>query len=66
MNKNAKEILFLIQERLEKHPSERFAQALFNLKITEFADKKKPESKEYLLRDFYYDEDNEVLNRIKR
>jgi hypothetical protein len=64
MNENAKTILILIAQYLEENPSVRFTQALFNLGITEFADKNDPGSKGFLLRDIYNDDDLTVLLRI--
>ena len=64
MNDNKKIILTTIEQYLEKNPSIRFAQALFNLGITEFADKNNPEAKGFLLRDIYNDSDDDVLKRM--
>jgi hypothetical protein len=64
MKDNIKMILTMIEQYLVKNPSIRFTQALFNLGITEFADKKNPEAKGFLLRDIYNDTDDEVLKRL--
>jgi len=64
MNENQESILFVIKQYLEKNPSIRFTQALFNLGITEFADKNNPEAKGFLLRDIYNDSDIDVLERV--
>ena len=66
MNENAKTLLTLIEQYLEKNPSIRFTQALFNLGITEFADKDNPEAKGFLLRDIYNDDDLSVLERVAK
>lgn len=66
MKDNTKTILTLIEQYLEKNPSIRFTQALFNLGITEFADKGNPEAKGFLLRDIYNDIDDEVLERMAK
>lgn len=65
MNKYAKEILILIDQYLENNPDIRFAQALFNLDINEFANKIDPEDGNFMLRDPYNDKDSDVLKRIK-
>jgi hypothetical protein len=59
------EIVKLLADYLENNPTQRFAQAIFNLRVNEFADKMKPENKGYLLRDIYNDSDEQVINRIK-
>lgn len=64
MNETTKAIIFILTQHLEKNPKERFTQALFNLGITEFADKNDPANKDHLLRDIYNDDDTEVLERI--
>lgn len=64
MKENIKTILLVIEQYLEKNPSVRFTQALFNLGITEFADKGNPEVKGFLLRDIYNDKDIDVLDRV--
>lgn len=52
-------IMELLSYYLEKHPDQRFGQALFNLKINEFeADSKK-------LRDIYSDEDSKIIRRVQ-
>lgn len=64
MNDTQKEILSKVEKYLKENEGIRFAQALFNLGITEFADSKEPESKGHLLRDPYNDSDKRVLSRI--
>ncbi len=64
MKEEHKAILLKLEQYLEKNPSCRFTQALFNLNINEFADKSNPESKGYLLRDGYNDSDSAVLKRV--
>jgi hypothetical protein len=66
MNQNAKTILILLEQYLEENPSIRFAQALFNLGITEFADKDNPSAKQFTLRDIYNDTDDSVMERITK
>ena len=64
MNENAKTILTILSEYLEKNPCIRFTQALANLGINEFADKIHPENKDFNLRDPYQDTDDKVLQRL--
>ncbi len=64
--KDNEKIMYLLGVYLNNNPSIRFTQALFNLGITEFADGKNPELKEYLLRNNYNDSDSNVVGRIKR
>jgi hypothetical protein len=65
MNENAKEIIQLITEYLEKNPGIRFGQALFNLNINMFEDQQDPSRRDFLLKDIYNDSDQRILNRIK-
>lgn len=65
MNKEAKEILLLIEKELIENKGARFTQVLFNLGINTFSDEKLPETKRYLFRDNYNDSDLKVLDRIK-
>ena len=65
MNENAKEIIQLITEYLEKNPGIRFGQALFNLNINLFEDQQDPSRRDFLLKDIYHDSDQRILNRIK-
>jgi hypothetical protein len=65
MNENAKEIIQLITEYLEKNPGIRFGQALFNLNINLFEDQQDPSRRDFLLKDIYNDSDQRILNRIK-
>ena len=39
MNETAKQILSIIEQFITENPQQRFTQALFNLGITEFADR---------------------------
>ena len=64
MNKEAKEILLLIEKELVENKDLRFTQVLFNLGINKFANEEDPYSKDYLLRDCYNDSDTSVLERI--
>ena len=65
MNKEAKEILLLIEKELVENKDLRFTQVLFNLGINKFANEEDPYSKDYLLRDCYNDSDTSVLERIR-
>jgi hypothetical protein len=65
MNKEAKEILLLIEKELIENKDIRFTQALFALGINQFADKEDPCKKDYMFRDNYNDNDSVVLDRIK-
>jgi hypothetical protein len=65
MKQEHKAILSVLEQYLEKHPEQRFTQALFNLNISQFADEKNPESKGYLFRNNYNDYDETVCDRIK-
>lgn len=65
MNEHAKQILLLIEQYMTENPQQRFTQALSNLRITEFAANETHVLKRQQLRDFYYDTDGEVLERIK-
>ena len=58
-------ILNWIEDYLRENPEIRFAQALFNLGINQFADPISPETKEYLLRDIYNDSDEAIIKRMK-
>jgi len=64
MKKETKEILHKLFEYLEENPEIRFTQALFNLKINNFADESNPENKNFLFKDNYNDSDETVLKRI--
>jgi hypothetical protein len=64
MNQEHEEILEAIKLYLEKNPTERFGQALFNLDINQFANSKQPEELRHLLRDIYNDQDEAILKRI--
>lgn len=65
MNKEAKEILLLIEKELVENKDVRFTQVLFNLGINTFANEEYPSVKDYMLRDNYNDIDSVVLDRIK-
>lgn len=65
MNKEAKEILLLIEKELVENKDVRFTQVLFALGINQFADKESPCKRDYLFRDNYNDSDSIVLDRIK-
>lgn len=63
---SSKKILKILTKYLENNPTIRFGQALTNLNINEFADKKNPHHKNYLLRDIYNDSDEDILARIEQ
>jgi len=65
ITKEQKEILLLIKKELVMNDGLRFNQVLHNLGINEFANKKDPYEKDFLLRDGYNDIDSVVLERIK-
>jgi hypothetical protein len=54
-------ILEQLKVYLDKNPSQRFGQAIFNLGINEFK-----QSEEFQLRDIYNDSDSEILKRIDK
>jgi len=62
--KESEKILLVISEYLKDNPKIRFGQALFNLGINEFADKKNPEAKGFLLRDIHSDSDSKIVERM--
>lgn len=64
MKPEHKAILSIIEQFLEKCPEQRFGQALFNLGINEFTDKKDPQAFHWNLRDIYNDKDGDILGRI--
>ena len=65
MNQSAEIIIQTLTQYLEKNPDIRFAQALFNLNINEFSNKKNPDKDNFLLRDIYNDTDMKILKRMK-
>ncbi|MEO3405169.1 hypothetical protein AAFN85_14775 [Mucilaginibacter sp. CAU 1740] len=60
-----REIIKLLSEYVEKYPTQRFGQLLFNLNINQFSDKDNPENQKFRLRDIYNDESEVILQRIK-
>ena len=54
-------ILERLKVYLDQNPSQRFAQAIFNLGVNEFK-----QNEEYQLRDIYNDSDSEILKRIDK
>ncbi|MCP4442915.1 MAG: hypothetical protein GY810_28755 [Aureispira sp.] len=66
MKKEHQEILDLIATYLEKHPSQRFGQALLNLRINEFKNIQNPEKENYQLRDIHNDADSKIIKRIEK
>ncbi|QSB25890.1 hypothetical protein [Flavobacterium sp. CLA17] len=65
MIKEHKLILKLLESYLEKNPSQRFGQALFNLNINQFQKTTDPRNPNYNLRDIYNDNDLDIVERIK-
>ncbi|WP_216595959.1 hypothetical protein [Flammeovirga sp. OC4] len=63
--KEHQEILDLISEYLSNHYSQRFGQALFNLRINEFVNKEDPSKENYKIRDIHGDSDEKILKRLK-
>ncbi len=66
MNDEHVKIIDAISKYLELNPDLRFSQALFNLNINEFADKRSPERKGHLLRNICKDSDEKVWERIRK
>ncbi len=66
MKKNQIAILEIIRQYLEANPEQRFGQALSNLRISEFADTTNPQARGHLLRDIYYDSDEDILLQIEK
>jgi hypothetical protein len=58
-------IEFQLRQYLEQYPDLRFGQALFNLDITQFVDKKNPSAANQHWRDIYNDTDEAILKRMK-
>ncbi len=65
MKKEHKLILDLIESYLEKNPSQRFGQALFNLGVNEFQETTDPRNPNYNIRDIHGDSDLNIVERIK-
>lgn len=65
MIKEHKLILKLLESYLEKNPSQRFGQALFNLNINQFQKTTDHRNPNYNLRDIYNDNDLDIVERIK-
>lgn len=65
MKKEHRIILDLLEEYLEKNPSLRFGQALFNLGVNEFKETTDPRNPNYNLRDIHDDRDLDIIERIK-
>ena len=61
----AKIILSILEQYLVENPCIRFSQALFNLRINQFANSENPEKENLNLRDIYNDTNDEILKRIK-
>ena len=65
MKKEHRIILDLLEEYLEKNPSLRFGQALFNLGVNEFQETTDPRNPNYNIRDIHGDNDNDIIKRIE-
>ena len=65
MKKEHRIILDLLEEYLEKNPSLRFGQALFNLGVNQFQETTDPRNPNYNLRDIQNDHDLDIIERIK-
>lgn len=65
MKQEHKLILELLESYLEKNPSQRFGQALFNLNINEFHKTTDPKNPNYTIRDIHGDTDLDIIERIK-
>lgn len=65
MKQEHKIILELLESYLEKNPSQRFGQALFNLQINEFQKTTDPRNPNYNIRDIHGDSDVAIIERIK-
>jgi hypothetical protein len=63
---NSKKIISLIEDYLQKNPNTTFCQALNHLKINENDNSHNRDIEDnYMLRDNFYDTDEQVLERIK-
>lgn len=65
MKQEHKLILKLLESFLDKNPSQRFGQALFNLNINEFQKTTDPRNPNYNIRDIHGDSDLLIIERIK-
>ncbi len=65
MKKEHRIILDLLESYLEKNPSQRFGQVLFNLGINEFQETTDPRNPNYNIRDIHGDSDLNIAERIK-
>jgi hypothetical protein len=65
MKKEHRIILDLLEEYLEKNPSQRFGQALFNLGVNQFQETTDLRNPNYNLRDIHNDHDLDIIERIK-
>jgi len=64
MNSQHKIILKVLEEYLEKYPTLRFGQALYNLNIMQWEEPFDPHGKN-VMRDIHSDSDIKILERIK-
>lgn len=65
LKKENQEIIDLISDYLANHYSQRFGQALFNLKVNEFFNNSNPAKEDYRIRDIHADADEKILERIR-
>lgn len=65
MNETKKEIIDIITEIWNDNEDLRFGQLLTSLNVLEFANKAKPRTSDYNLRDIFADTDKSTLKRIK-
>lgn len=59
-------ILDAIENTLNRDPSLRFGQALFNLDINQFVNSEHPEKGDYHFRDNHGDLDNAIIKRVQK
>lgn len=59
-----KEIINLLTRYVDKNPSQRFGQILFNLDINQFVHKADPAQYNHLLRDIHNDLSEDILKRV--
>ena len=64
MKAEHKTIMSILEDYLEKNPTQRFGQVLKNLYLQNFVDEKYPDQFQALLRDIYDDEDKAIISRM--
>lgn len=65
MDTTQKDILKIITDVWNEHPHLRFGQLLSGLGVVEFANKTNPEWCHFNLKDIFYNNDEDMLKRIK-